>query len=800
MSPSAGTERARRPSAGTVPHDILAHHRRETRHMVRFAEWGLLGILLLVLIAALGQWQTTVRLDRLVQDATMRLQYRPPHPDIVLVTIDEQSIEAIGRWPWRRALHAELLNQISRHRPAAIGLDILFTEEDKQYPLDDALLVQALRQHAPVVLPIAMQTIGTREQALNPIPEMAAAASQLGHVHLNIDTDGITRSVFLREGMPERLWAAFGVAMLAAAGDPGGILRSRPALLDPRGETPDTPQWQRENHSIISFAGEPEHFPRLSYIDVLRGNIPAGALEGKLVLVGATAAGIGDVFATPAAGSQRLMPGIEVNANVLDGLLQQKNVTAASPLSNQFFNLSAVLAGLLGLLWLGPLGALLLIALLMAGLVGATGMAPLTMGVQLQPGPGLVGLALMYPLWSWRRLNAAADYLGTELARLAQEPSPLPSSRQTQDAGDFLDRRIDAMELASTQLTELQNFISASLQQLPDPTLVLDTRGEILLANTAAARYFGTTSSQDLRALSVAQLLRDVLAVGTGEPVVTSALLEKQNAIQAEAEDYQGHTLLLKCVPFQNAASVHTGWLLTLVDLTDSRETRSQRDQALRFISHDIRAPQASILTLMELHRTHPGMMSEDELIQRVERQARSALELAESFIYLTHAQAHQYTMEGVDLAILLDEAMDDAWALANERRLQLARLPGPDAAPCMADPVLIRRAIANVLNNAIKFAPTGSTVSCGIQARDTSWGLFVHDDGPGIDKDKQAQLFQPFQRLHGQSHPQIKGIGLGLTFVHTVLLRHGGQVLIDSDRGMGCTFTLVLPGAPDQP
>ena len=124
--------------------------------------------------------------------------------------------------------------------------------------------------------------------------------------------------------------------------------------------------------------------------------------------------------------------------------------------------------------------------------------------------------------------------------------------------------------------TSLQNFISASLQQLPDPTLVLDTRGEILLANTAAARHFGTTSSQDLRALSVVQLLRDVLALGTGEPVVTEALLEKQNAIQAEAEDYQGRTLLLKCVPFQNAAAIHTGWLLTLVDLTDSRETQTQ--------------------------------------------------------------------------------------------------------------------------------------------------------------------------------------------------------------------------------
>jgi CHASE2 domain-containing sensor protein/signal transduction histidine kinase len=782
-----------------VPHDILTHHRREKRHMTRLAEWGLLTLVLLALIAALGQWQTTVRLDRLVQDATMRLQYRPPHPDIVLVAIDEQSIAAIGRWPWRRALHAELLNQLGRHGPAAIGLDILFTEEDRQHPLDDALLTQALRQHGPVVLPIAMQTIGTREQALHPIPEIAAAANQLGHVRLDVDTDGITRAVFLREGMPQRLWPAFGVAMLAAAGDPNRVLQARTDLLEPHDEATPTPlQWQRTNHNIISFAGEPAHFPTLSYIDVLRGDIPAGALTGKLVLVGATATGIGDVFATPAAGSRRLMPGIEVNAHVLDGLLQQRNVTTAGPLSNQLFNLSVVLAGLLGLLWLRPLGALVFIAVLMSGLVCTTALAPLYIGVQLQPGSGLVGLALIYPLWSWRRLNTAADNLGTELARLAQEPSPLPSSHRPQNARDFLDRRIDVMELASIQLTELQNFISTSLQQLPDPTLVLDTRGEILLTNMAAARHFGTTSSQDLRALSVVQLLRDVRGQETGEPVVTNALLARQGAIHAVAEDYQGRTLLLRCVPFQNAASVHSGWLLTLVDLTDSRKTQSQRDQALRFISHDIRAPQAAILTLMELHRTHPGMMSEDELIQRVERQARSALELAESFIYLTHAQAHQYKMEEVDLAILLDEAMDDAWALANERRLQLNRLPGPDTAPCIADPVLIRRAISNVLNNAIKFAPTGSTVSCGIHERETSWRLSVHDDGPGIDKDKQAQLFQPFQRLHGQSHPQIKGLGLGLTFVHTVLQRHGGQVLIDSDLGMGCTFTLVLPSFSD--
>lgn len=754
----------------------------------------MLAVVLLVLVGLLGAWQSLQRLDHLVQDATMGLQKRPPHPDIVMVAIDERSIAAIGRWPWRRALHAELIKQISLQHPQAIGMDILFTEDDTQNPVDDTLLASAIRSSGRVVLPVMMQARGTQEEAVPPITALASAAHALGHVHLDIDNDGITRSVFMREGMPDQLWPHFSLAMLETAGRTAGLAHRMHGATTP--VNTDLPaRWERLDRDVISFAGGQGHFPTLSYIDVLRGDIPPNSLRGKLVLIGATAVGIGDIFATPANNQKRLMPGVEISANVLDGLLQGRHVVEASALQNQALNLLVVAAGMVGLWWLGPLSGLLLVAGLMVALVGWAALAPLLVGIQFQLSAGLAGLALMYPLWSWRRLNAAADYLGTELVRLAKEPGPLPPSAYTQKTSDFLDRRIDAVESASTQLSDLQNFVSDSLQQLPDATLVLDTQGLVLIANNTAARHFGAADSLALRALDAHQLLRDVVSTTSRQPAVPPGALLQREPIHGEVEDYQGRMLLLKCVPFRNSSNVHTGWLLTLVDLTEARHTQSQRDQALRFISHDIRAPQASILTLMELHRTHPGMMTEDELIERVERQARSALELAESFVYLTHAQSQEYKFEEVDLVILLEGVVDDAWAHANERQLRVSFEPNdPESAVCLADPVLLRRVLSNILNNALKYGPANSEVLCTVHERPTTWAVSIHDAGPGISAENQALLFKPFQRVHLQSHPNVKGMGLGLTFVATVVHRHGGTIEIDSGKGQGCTFTVVLP------
>lgn len=765
----------------------IAHSRRRRRRV----EWSVLATVLLGLVAWLSTPESLGRVNHLVQDAGLRLVSRPPHPDIVLVAIDDPSIAAIGRWPWRRALHAELIARISSQSPRVIGMDVLFNEADLDYSEDDLLLTDAIRRSARVVLPVLRRSYDSTSNATDlPWPAFAQAAADLGHVHVAPDGDGVVRSLYLREGPAAAPWHHFSMALqcVAQTRPPDNATCPRPAA-----PASDAGPWQRTEHTLIAYAGGPSRFTTYSYIDVLRGAVPADAFRGKYVLVGAAASGLGDMFATPVSRQSRLMPGVEVVAHVLDARLLDEHIVPASRTLNTLFNLAPVAAALLALLLMGPLAALLTSAALALGTLALCVSLPWWVGQQFAPGAAMLGLVLAYPLWSWRRLSAAAHFLRLEMENLQRQGLSMRLRRRPGDSADFLERRINAVERASRQLRELHHFVSESLQQLPSPSLVCDPEGQILLANRAAREHLGGDAQTPLQGQSVVDLLADLVHDGSRQPLITQEDLRNRSLPEhSEGTDSKGRSLLVQGKPFTDLANA--GWLLTLVDLTDMRRALQQRDQAMNFISHDIRAPNASILTLLEMQRAYPGRMAHDELLQRIERYAQASLGMAESFVQLASAQAQEYRMAPLDLVALLAETTDDLWALARERRVDVRITTAPEAAPCNGDRALLHRALANVINNAIKFSPEGGEVQCAIAERGPHWVVSVRDQGPGIPPELQHKLFTPYQRLHNRSHPGVLGVGLGLALVFTVVQRHGGTLEVDSDTGRGAEFRLVLP------
>ena len=165
-----------------------------TRGRQRRLEWSFLAVALLGLVAWLSTSSSLDRVNHLVQDAGLRLISRPAHPDIVIVAIDDRSIAAIGRWPWRRALHAELISRVSAQDPRAIGVDVLFSEEELDYPEDDLLLASAMARSGRVVLPLLRRSHGPAGSLADlPLPALAQAAARLGHVHVAPDDDGVVR-------------------------------------------------------------------------------------------------------------------------------------------------------------------------------------------------------------------------------------------------------------------------------------------------------------------------------------------------------------------------------------------------------------------------------------------------------------------------------------------------------------------------------------------------------------------------------------------------------------------------------
>ena len=764
----------------------IARSRRQRRRV----EWGILAIALMALVAWLSTSDTLDRANHLVQDAGLRLAARPSHSDIVIVAIDDRSIAAIGRWPWRRALHAELIARLAAQNPRVIGMDVLLSEADLDYPEDDLLLADAIRQSGRVVLPVLRRGFGPASHLADlPLPPFAQAAANLGHVHVAPDGDGVVRSLYLYEGSDTAPWQHFSMAMQCVADARKGITACPAAPA----QAIDTGPWKRKDLTLIAYAGGPSQFTSYSYIDVLRGDVPADAFQGKYVLLGAVASGLGDMFATPVSEHSRLMPGVEVVANVLDARLSGHQIRPASTPHNLLFNLVPVACALVALLMAGPFAAMLISAGLMLATLLLSMALPWWVGLQFAPAAAMVGVVMAYPLWSWRRLSAAADFLRLEMENLKKQGLAMRERRRPGDSEDFLERRINAVERASRQLRDLHRFVNESLQQLPSPTFVCDGHGRILLTNHAAHRFLGVDAPQVLQGQSVVDLLADLVHLTTGQQLISNDQFENRTLPeQVEARDAQGRSLLVQCKPFSDIAQAD--WLLTLVDLTDMSRALQQRDQAMHFISHDIRAPNASILTLLEMQRAYPDRIPHNDLMARIERYAKVSLGMAESFVRLASAESQEYRLVDLDMAAVLAETVDDLWALAQDHGVKVIITATPDAAPLRGDRALLARALANVINNAIKFSPRDAVVQCALVERSNHWVLSVRDAGPGIAPELQGRLFAPFQRLHDHSHPSIQGVGLGLALVHAVVARHGGTLEVDSDVGCGTEFRLVLP------
>ena len=767
------------------------------RMLARRMAWLLLAFGLIGLVTLLTLTQPMPRFDRMLQDNASAEMRQPPSHEIVIVAIDDKSIAAVGRWPWRRALHAELLRRIAADNPRCIGLDVLFTEPDLEHPGDDEVLAAGIADSGCVVLPMALQSRGSqRPSEMLAVPVLAKAATAIGHAHLSLDEDGIVRSIYLREGFAGNSWPHFALALQEAAqAYAGGAMPSEPAPSAPPRAHPGP--WQRSGHEAIIFTAhtaDTPAFTTVSYIDVLRGRVPPNIFRDRYVLVGATASGLGDLYATSTPNPNGLVPGVEIFASVLQALQNGRHVVVASPTQDLAYNLVPMAIALLGLLWLRPLAVVALICALLAVRLGLHNARP-WVGIQFTPASGFLGLLLVYPLWSLMRLTAALRYLRWGTEQLNEALDGLPVAGPPKLAGDFLDRQMTATSTAGLRMRDLHRFVRDGIEHMADATLVLDRDGRVFIANRAAADHW-KVAPHGLVGRDAHALLADLRWRTTGAPMVTPGVLNAPELapVLGEGEDASGRIVLLRCVPFFDARNRHAGWMSALVDITRMRQAQSQRDEALRFISHDIREPSASILTAIELARTRPDVLGGQALLQRIERHAQTGLELADGFVNLARAEAQPFHADVLDLASLLQQAIDNAWAHAHKKQVQVRFFSTHEEASCIADRSLLTRALTNVLSNALKYSPFGAELDCSVRAREGFWAVAVRDHGPGIPPALQSQLFQPFHRLHRESHPEVHGVGLGLLLVRTAVQRHGGTIEIDSAANAGCTVTLVLP------
>ena len=242
-----------------------------------------------------------------------------PHPDIVILAIDNKSLSVIGRWPWNREIHGQIINKLGEMNPQILGLDITFSEESNKN--SDQILAESIENAKfPIVLSselIYLKGSEKPQKFLLPLEQFLKNSKiTYGFTNLLEDQDGLIRILPKPQTISNKTFLPFSLSL-------ANKLNAQAPIRD----------------MLVNISGSAGTFPTYSASDLLSGKIPEEKLNKKIILIGATAADLHDTVITPAG----VMAGVEWQANILDNLLLSRSITLLPKTFPIIFGISLVI-------------------------------------------------------------------------------------------------------------------------------------------------------------------------------------------------------------------------------------------------------------------------------------------------------------------------------------------------------------------------------------------------------------------------------------------------------------------------
>jgi two-component system sensor histidine kinase CpxA len=211
----------------------------------------------------------------------------------------------------------------------------------------------------------------------------------------------------------------------------------------------------------------------------------------------------------------------------------------------------------------------------------------------------------------------------------------------------------------------------------------------------------------------------------------------------------------------------------------------------LQDISHELRSPLARLHLAIELGRT---ATDREQAFARIQKEVDRLTAMVETLIEMTRAEGDPATRKSqpVQLAALVDDVVQSCNLEAQARKCRIV-VNGDPGRTVSGDPELLRRAIDNVVRNAIRYAPAGSDIDVRVDDRDAATHISVRDGGPGVPEEVLPRLAQPFFRADESRDSATGGIGLGLAIAQRAIHLHHGTLSAENAHP-GLRVTLTVP------
>lgn len=365
---------------------------------------------------------------------------------------------------------------------------------------------------------------------------------------------------------------------------------------------------------------------------------------------------------------------------------------------------------------------------------------------------------------------------------------PTAGSEEVQLLGGALQRMKTALNQAVQRAEAERRLTAMVFERLPDGLVVVDAKLRVLEAN---GRFSEMTGIPAPAGRGVYEVLRErplydcfEATVSTGETSERVVHLPDERVWQiAVAPLPEGH----------RAAAVGV-----LRDVTRLERTEAMRRTFVGDVSHELRTPIASIAAAAEtLSEGQPDKAETGELLGLIRRQSDRMRELIDDLMDLSQIESGAVPLvrEEIPLREMLTEVAEDLEAGARERGVAL-RVAGDEDVTAVGDRRRLGQLARNLLDNAIKFSPSGAPVVVRVWREKGRTGFSVEDLGPGIPKAERDKIFQRFYQVDRSRSKARPGSGLGLAIVKHIAQLHGATVDVEGEVGQGSTFRVSFPAA----
>lgn len=382
--------------------------------------------------------------------------------------------------------------------------------------------------------------------------------------------------------------------------------------------------------------------------------------------------------------------------------------------------------------------------------------------------------------------------------------------QQAREQAAELQRARDALAARAQQLRNsrdtLRSIMRAATQQA---ILATDADGVVLSASTGAERIFDLPLDEVV-GRDVTHLI-DVRAPDALRRLVGWAATGGTHVAEWQVSTPDGTARPVEVVVTPRPAlegagpDLPTGYLVVATDVSARHEEQRQQDEFIGLVTHELRTPLSSIVGYLELLRLDAHGLADEQrhYLDVVERNADRLRSLVEDL--LASAQlvvGAPGTVEELDVTDVVRSVVAGQAPMAAAAGVHV-EVAGDERVPLVSDAQRLTQVVDNLLSNAVKYSLTGGGVVVEARRGSRDDGtrvarVRVVDEGTGIEPDELSRLTERFYRTRDTRRRRVRGVGLGLSLVQTIVDAHGGTLRIDSRPGAGTTVEVELPDLVD--